>query len=236
MAADIDKVRVLVVGDSGVGKTSLVHLVCHNEPIRNPNWTIGSSAEVKLHEYRAGTPAQKTFFVELWDVGGWSAHQNSRSIFYTPTHGIILVHDSTNRKSQQNLRKWLAEVLNKDSNDKNEEFDYDPEQYAGASTLPILVIGTKIDLAQSVREASNFRSSPIADECGADEIQVDCTQVKHISPGSNNAIKLSRFFDKVIERKFYSREGREFTSPLQSPFGGYQDRKRSTITKSFHAD
>ena len=35
--------------------------------------------------------------------------------------GIILVHDLTNRKSQQNLRKWLAEVLNKDSKDHNEE-------------------------------------------------------------------------------------------------------------------
>jgi hypothetical protein len=51
-------------------------------------------------------------------------------------------------------------------------FDYDPEQYAGASSIPILVIGTKIDLAQTVRETSYFRSSPIADECGADEIQL----------------------------------------------------------------
>ena len=30
--------------------------------------------------------------------------------------GIILVYDLTNRKSQQNLRKWLAEILNKDGN------------------------------------------------------------------------------------------------------------------------
>ena len=35
--------------------------------------------------------------------------------------GIILVHDLTNRKSQQNLRKWLAEVLNKDAKDTREE-------------------------------------------------------------------------------------------------------------------
>ena len=72
---------------SGVGKTSLVHLVCQNQPIGNPYWTIGCSVEVKLHEYRAGTPAEKTFFVELWDVGGWSGHKNSRSVFYNPVHG-----------------------------------------------------------------------------------------------------------------------------------------------------
>lgn len=121
-------------------------------------------------------------------------------------------------------------------------YSYDPEQYAGASSVPILVIGTKVDLAQVVRDTGYHRSSPIADECGADEIQLvsvqlvsvwllqcrsswfswiwswvsswvcyivclfyhsccfhpqDCTQVKHISPGSSNAIRLSRFFDKV---------------------------------------
>ena len=68
----------------------------------------------KLHEYKAGTPAEKTFFVELCDVGGWSAHQNSRSIFYNPVHGVILVHDLTNRKSEVNLRKWAAEILSKE--------------------------------------------------------------------------------------------------------------------------
>ena len=68
----------------------------------------------QLHEYKAGTPAERTFFVELWDVGGWSAHQNSRSIFYNGADGVILVHDLTNRKSESNLRKWLSEVLNRD--------------------------------------------------------------------------------------------------------------------------
>ncbi len=33
---------------SGVGKTSLVHLICHNEPITNPYWTIGGTVEVKV--------------------------------------------------------------------------------------------------------------------------------------------------------------------------------------------
>ena len=72
---------------------------------------------LQLHEYKAGTPAEKTFFVELWGVGGWSAHQNSRSIFYNPVHGVILVHDLTNRKSEMNLRKWVAEILSKEGKD-----------------------------------------------------------------------------------------------------------------------
>ena len=42
---------------------------------------------LQLHDYKAGTPSEKTHFIEMWDVGGWSAHQNSRSIFYQGVNG-----------------------------------------------------------------------------------------------------------------------------------------------------
>lgn len=72
---------------SGVGKTSLTHLISKNEPLTSPTWTIGCSVEVKLHKYKEGTQAQNTFFVELWDVGGFNNHRNARSVFYQPMHG-----------------------------------------------------------------------------------------------------------------------------------------------------
>ena len=63
-------------------------------------------------------------------------------IFYS---GIILVHDLTNRKSEQNLRKWLGELLSKECNynvmkspasSRNVEVDdFDPEQYIGSSQV-----------------------------------------------------------------------------------------------------
>ncbi|KAL4233170.1 Rab-like protein 3 [Mactra antiquata] len=210
--AGIDKVKILVLGDSGVGKTSLVHLVCHNEPTTNPSWTIGCSVDVKLHEYKAGTASEKTFFVELWDIGGCTGHQNSRQIFYNPVNGIILVHDLTNRKSQQNLRTWLAEVLRKDNKTANNGYDYDPEEFAG-NQIPLLVIGTKADQAETIRDKSKSRTSSMAEEFGADQFDLDCQNVKYLSPGSTNAVKLARFFDKVIERRYYSREGQGHYSP-----------------------
>ena len=50
--------------------------------------------------------------------------------------------------------------------------EFDPEHLAGASTLPLLVIGTKPDLAEEVREKRNVTSvrSAFADECAAEEI------------------------------------------------------------------
>ena len=50
----VDKVRVLIVGDSETGKTSLSKLIAHGKPCERPQSTIGCSIEVKLHEYKAG--------------------------------------------------------------------------------------------------------------------------------------------------------------------------------------
>lgn len=43
-----DKVRILVLGDSGVGKTSLIHLFCHEKVINNAPPTIGCYVDVKV--------------------------------------------------------------------------------------------------------------------------------------------------------------------------------------------
>jgi len=50
----LDKVRIVIVGDSETGKTSLAQLIAHNKPCERPMSTIGCTTEVKLHEYRAG--------------------------------------------------------------------------------------------------------------------------------------------------------------------------------------
>ena len=46
----------------GVGKTSLVHLICHNEPILNPYWTIGAGVEVKVRNLPALEINQNCYF------------------------------------------------------------------------------------------------------------------------------------------------------------------------------
>ena len=111
-----------------MGKTSLVHLLCHNDVLVNPAYTIGCSVEVRLHDYTK-VASSPTYFIEFWDVGGTFGHEKGRSIFYNSVNGIfvcvvccriiiiimligiIAVHDLTNRKSHTNLRKWLSEAL-----------------------------------------------------------------------------------------------------------------------------
>jgi len=46
---------------------------------------------LQLHDYKAGTPSEKTYFTELWDIGGSSSHENSRSIFYNNLNGKFVL-------------------------------------------------------------------------------------------------------------------------------------------------
>lgn len=122
-----------------MGKTSLVHLIANNEALVSPGWTVGCSAEVKLHEYKEGTNQQQSFFIELFDIGGSISHKNTRGVFYNPMNGIMLVHDLTNRKSHDNLQRWLYELINKDGKDIHRsnscDNDFDPEFFLGSTQV-----------------------------------------------------------------------------------------------------
>jgi Rab-like protein 3 len=121
----------------GVGKSSMVYLVANNEVLTSAPYTVGCSVEVKLHEYKEDTKQEKTFFIELFDIGGSLSHRNTRSVFYQQTNGIILVHDATNRKSHENLKSWLYEIMSKESGKDTvkssfNDQDLDSEQFLGS--------------------------------------------------------------------------------------------------------
>lgn len=71
-----------------------------------------------------------------------------------------------------------------------------------------------------------------AEQCGAEEICLNSHDPKCLAAGLSDSVKLSRFFDKVIERKFYTRETggnlekRKYASPMTSPYfmSGFDDR------------
>ena len=86
--------RLLVVGDTGVGKTSVVHLLREGTVLRTPTWTVGCAVSAMLHENERGSLSAAApggpSFVEFWDVGGQKKYALSRRMFYRGAHGIIL--------------------------------------------------------------------------------------------------------------------------------------------------
>ncbi|XP_044892931.1 rab-like protein 3 isoform X2 [Felis catus] len=191
----------------------------------------------QVHDYKEGTPEEKTYYIELWDVGGSvgsaSSVKSTRAVFYNSVNGIILVHDLTNKKSSQNLYRWSLEALNRDLVPTGvlvTNGDYDREQFAD-NQIPLLVIGTKLDqIHEAKRHEVLTRTAFLAEDFNAEEINLDCTNPRYLAAGSSNAVKLSRFFDKVIEKRYFLREGNQIP--------GFSDRKRfgGGTLKSLHYD
>ncbi|XP_034103191.2 rab-like protein 3 [Drosophila albomicans] len=230
-----NRVRIVIVGDSGVGKTCLTHLIAHNESLIRPGWTVGCNIQVKIHEFKEATVRQCPYFIELFDIGGSLSHKNTRSAFYTGIHGVILVHDLTNGKSQEQLLDWLYEIVNKEGKDtyksrssssmppsptastlpsfvggiSEAHMRFDLEEFLGSTQIPILVMGTKLDLIDEKRHPKTAvkKAGGIADKCGAEEIWLNCRDTRSLAAGTTDAVKLSRFFDCVIEKRESSAAG-----------------------------
>jgi Ras-related protein Rab-1A len=128
--------KICVVGNGGVGKTSMVLRYCENAFKENYIMTIGSNFSTKtvdLHEY-----PQLQVKLQIWDLAGQKHFSFVRPPFYRGATGIIYVFDLTRRSSFAELLEWRNEV----------------EKVVGQK--PSLIVGSKLDLAkQGKREVSS---------------------------------------------------------------------------------
>uniref|UniRef100_A0A803PBR5 GTP-binding protein n=1 Tax=Cannabis sativa TaxID=3483 RepID=A0A803PBR5_CANSA len=158
------QVRVLVVGDSGVGKTSLVHLIVKGSSIARPPQTVGCNVDVKHTTYgNAGSSSnsikgdsERDFFVELWDVSGHERYKDCRSLFYSQINGVIFVHDLSQRRTKTSLQKWATEISTAGTFSA-------PLGSGGPGGLPVpyIVIGNKADIA--AKEGTRGSSGNLVD-------------------------------------------------------------------------
>lgn len=169
--------KILVLGDSGVGKTSLIHLICRGSVLSSSQWTIGCSIDVKLYD---------DCFLEFHDIAGSRAHKIARSFLYDDYQGVMLVFDATNKKSRTNLDDWLAEATESRNHERR---------------VPIINVGTKIDLlSQDTDKSGTPANSSVIDFDNDAELYVNTRDVHSLSQDSTNYRKLEKFFKRIINR------------------------------------
>ena len=140
--------KICVVGDGGVGKTSMVLRYCENTFKDNYIMTIGSNFSTKTVEL----PNYPQFQVKLqiWDLAGQKHFSFVRPPFYRGATGIVYVFDLTRRSSFANLNEWKSEV----------------EKVVGQK--PSLLVGNKIDIAvDGKREVSSQDGESFKSEISA---------------------------------------------------------------------
>ena len=133
--------KILLLGDASVGKTSFTKRYCYN--IFNPSerLTIGVDFHVKTVELN-----DTRIKLQLWDIGG-----EQRFRFLLPTYCLganaaFLLYDITRPSTLDNISQWMNIVRQK------------------GGPIPIMLVGSKLDLAQTQRQVQRDFGIQIAEK------------------------------------------------------------------------
>ena len=98
--------KIVLVGDSGVGKTNLLSRFTKNEFNLESRATIGVEFAAKTLTADNG----EVIKAQIWDTAGQDRYRAIASSYYRGAAGAILVYDITKKRSFDNLEKWLTEL------------------------------------------------------------------------------------------------------------------------------
>ncbi|MCJ1284279.1 hypothetical protein MMC26_003610 [Xylographa opegraphella] len=132
--------KVVLIGDSGVGKSNLLSRFTRNEFNLDSKSTIG--VEFATRSIQVDT---KTIKAQIWDTAGQERYRAITSAYYRGAVGALLVYDISKHQTYENVTRWLKEL--RDHADAN---------------IVIMLVGNKSDLrhlrAVPTEEAKQFAS------------------------------------------------------------------------------
>jgi len=131
--------KVVVIGDSGVGKSNLLSRFTRNEFNLESKSTIGVEFAT-----RSVTIEGKTIKAQIWDTAGQERYRAITSAYYRGAVGALVVYDITKEATFENVQKWLAELRENATAD-----------------ITMMLIGNKTDLA-SARVTSTEQGKELA--------------------------------------------------------------------------
>ena len=98
------KLKLLIIGDSSVGKTSMLLSYTDNYFPESHLATIG--VEYKVKEIQTD---KYNISLQIWDTAGQERFRSITKSFFRNTNGIIFVYDITCRKSFQSVKEWIKD-------------------------------------------------------------------------------------------------------------------------------
>ena len=130
--------KILIIGDSGVGKSNLLLRYIKNEFNSDMRSTVGVEFGFKMLKID-----NLDIKAQIWDTAGQERYKSITSAYYKGAKGVLIVYDITRRKSYENLDKWLNEFKMKSDDNAS-----------------IVLIGNKCDLIEKrevdMEEAKNY--------------------------------------------------------------------------------
>ena len=135
--------RVCLLGDAGVGKTSILTRFCDNSFKEKYNNTIG--VDFRLVTLKCNDIISK---IHIWDTAGQERFRSLALNYLNNSHGIILIYDITNTQSFENVKTWVNQIREEAS-----------------SNVIIYIAGNKVDM-EDERKVDRDDGEKLAEELG----------------------------------------------------------------------
>ena len=121
---NIENKKIILLGDSMVGKTSFINRFFSEGFDPNLTSTIGLNERTKIINYN-----KNKYKIQIWDTAGQERFESIPRQYYEKMDGVFLFYDITNEKSFNNIIKWLKDIYE-----------------SGNDNLIIYILGNKVDL------------------------------------------------------------------------------------------
>lgn len=169
--------KLLIIGDSGVGKSCFLLQFIDGDFKEDHNVTIGVEYGAKTV-----TASGKQIKLQIWDTAGQESFRAITRSFYRNANGVILMYDLTRLESFENLEDWLREI----------RLNSDPD-------VVVYLVGNMKDLADEEREVSTEIAQKFANEKKLDGfIEASAKTAEHVS---DVFIKVAEVLNKKKEEK-----------------------------------
>lgn len=149
--------KIIIIGNSGVGKSSL--LLRFTDRIFEYSHVSTIGVDFKIQTIQLDN---KIIKMQLWDTAGNERFRTITTSYYRGSHGVCIVFDLTDKQSFENINSWFTEI----------------EKYASNNIKKILV-GNKCDISKdreiSYKEANEFANKlniPYIETSAKDSINV----------------------------------------------------------------
>ena len=123
-----NELKIIVIGDSGTGKTSFVNKWTKDSYSDTYKPTIVSEFAYKIFEFKG-----KFYRIQIWDLAGQDKNTAITKIFSKDSHGCLVLCDITNKESLEDTLKWKGSV---------DEI----ARFLDGGMLPCVLVQNKIDL------------------------------------------------------------------------------------------
>ena len=155
--------KVLIIGDSRVGKSSLLGQYTRKQFETETRVTLGVEFAKKLVRTEDG----KTIMVQLWDTAGEERFRAVTHAYYRNVHGALVVFDITQRASFDHaLSIWLPELRQHTA-------------HSPTAPVPIMLVGNKSDLERQ-REVPVSMAAKAAEQHGLAFIETSALQASNV--------------------------------------------------------